>query len=128
MSSEKEGAGNIERMASAIEDLLYMGIIKFSSMDDHKGKVIFSTQFSIIVSNIMSEKKPKEHNDNEIMKLMYYSILIYMNEYLKLPKSLTMAFGNDLEHHQEDMQCSNLISNYVTILQSIFVDERNEIK
>jgi hypothetical protein len=128
LSSEKERADNIERMASAIEDLLYMGIIKFSGMDEHKGKVIFSTQFSVIVSNIMSEKKLKGHNDNEIMKLMYYSILIYMNEYLKLPKSLTMAFGNDLEHHQEDMQCSNLVSNYVTILQSIFVDQRNEIK
>jgi hypothetical protein len=128
LSSEKERAGNIERMASAIEDLLYMGIIKFSGMDEHKGKVIFSSQFSVIVSNIMSEKKIKEHNPNEIMKLMYYSILIYMNEYLKLPKSLTMAFGNDLEHHQQDMECSNLVSNYVTILQSIFVEQRNEIK
>jgi hypothetical protein len=128
LSSEKERADNIERMASAIEDLLYMGIIKFSGMDEHKGKVIFTTQFSVIVSNIMSEKKLKGHDDNEIMKLMYYSILIYMNEYLKLPKSLTMAFGNDLEHHQEDMQCSNLVTSYVTVLQNLFVDQRNEIK
>ena len=51
-----------------------------------------------------------------------------MNEYLKLPKSLTMAFGNDLEKHREGMQCSELVSNYVTVLQKIFLEQRNEME
>jgi hypothetical protein len=59
--------------------------------------------------------------------LLYYSLLIYMNEYLKLPKSLTMAFGNDLEKHREGMQCSELVSNYVTVLQNIFLEQRKEM-
>jgi hypothetical protein len=62
------------------------------------------------------------------MKLMYYSLLIYINEYLKLPKSLTIAFGNDLENYQEKMQSSSLISKYVTILRSIFLEQRKEKK
>ncbi|HET7285798.1 MAG TPA: hypothetical protein VFI70_14035, partial [Nitrososphaeraceae archaeon] len=69
----------------------------------------------------------KENGNNEIMKLVYYSLLIYMNEYLKLPKSLTMAFGNDLEKHREGMQCSELVSNYVTVLQNILLEQRKEM-
>ena len=41
------------------------------------------------------------------MKFMYYSLLIYMNEYLKMPKSLTMAFGNDIEKYREEMHAEN---------------------
>jgi hypothetical protein len=132
LSTNEKEFNNVETIASAIEDLLYMGIIKFNSARDQEGNAIFSPQFSVIVSNIMSEKKVgkhnDDHNDTEIMKLMYYSLLIYINEYLKLPKSLTIAFGNDLENYQEKMQCSRLISEYVTILRSIFLEQRKEKK
>lgn len=127
MSSEEQ-KHTIERMASAIEDLLYMKAIEFLDGPQRSEKAILSTQFSIIVSNLMASMNFKENDDNEIMKFMYYSLLIYMNEYLKIPKSLTMAFGNDLEKHREEMQCGELISNYVTVLQNIFLEQRKEIK
>src|ERR671931_230734 len=120
MSSEQKQ--DIEKMASAIEDLLYMKAIVFENTSHGSEKAVLSTHFSIIVSNIMSDMNLKENDNNEIMKLMYYSLLIYMIEYLKLPKSLTMAFGNDLEKHHDRMQCSELVSNYVTVLQNIFLD------
>ena len=126
MSSEQKQ--DIEKMASAIEDLLYMKAIAFENIPNGSEKATLSTQFSLIVSNIMSDMNPRENDNNEIMKLMYYSLLIYINEYLKLPKSLTMAFGNDLENHRDGMQCSELISNYVTVLQNIFLEQRNEIR
>ncbi|HYZ51294.1 MAG TPA: hypothetical protein VE593_10435 [Nitrososphaeraceae archaeon] len=126
MSSEQKQ--DIEKMASAIEDLLYMKAIMFENIPNGSEKATFSTQFSLIVSNIMSDMNPRENDNNEIMKLMYYSFLIYINEYLKLPKSLTMAFGNDLEKYRDGMQCSELISNYVTVLQNIFLEQRNEIR
>jgi hypothetical protein len=129
MSSEEEQQKNIERMASAIEDLLYMGAIKFGDADQDSEKAILSNQFSIIVSNVMSNMKNfKEDDDNEVMKLMYYSLLIYLNEHLKLPKSLTMAFGNDLEKRREEMQSGELISNYVAVLHSIFSKQRKDMK
>ena len=127
MSSEKQ-KHNIERMASAIEDLLFMKVIKFLDEPQHSEKAILSTPFSIIVSNLIADKNFKENDDNEIMKLMYHSLLIYMSEYLKMPKSLTIAFGNDLEKHREEMQCGELISTYVTVLQNIFLEQRKEIK
>ena len=126
--SEEEQKRDIEKMVSAIEDLLYMKAIKFEDAPQSGERAILSTQFSIIVSKIMTDKNPPKENDNkEIMKIMYYSLLIYMNEYLKLPKSLTMAFGNDLEKHREGMQCSELVSNYVTVLQNIFLEQRKEM-
>jgi hypothetical protein len=129
MSSEEEQQQNIERMASAIEDLLYMGAIKFGDADQESEKAILSNEFSIIVSNVMSNMKNfKEDDDNEVMKLMYYSLLIYLNEHLKLPKSLTMALGNDLEKRREEMQSGELISNYVAVLHSIFSKQRKDMK
>ena len=128
-SSSEEQKHQIEKMASAIEDLLYMKAIKFEDVSQSGERAILSTQFSIIVSKLMADAKssPQDNDNNEIMKLVYYSLLIYMNEYLKLPKSLTMAFGNDLEKHREAMQCSELVSNYVTVLQNIFLEQRKEI-
>src|ERR671927_248074 len=86
MSSEQKQ--DIEKMASAIEDLLYMKAIVFENIPNGSEKATLSTQFSLIVSNIMSDMNPRENDNNEIMKLMYYSLLIYINEYLKLPKLL----------------------------------------
>ena len=127
MSSEEQQQ-NIERMASAIEDLLYMEAIKFGDADQESEKATLSNQFSIIVSNVMSNMNFKEDDENEVMKLMYYSLLIYLNEHLKLPKSLTMAFGNDLEKRREEMQSGELISNYVAVLHSIYSKQRKDMK
>ena len=127
--SEEEQKRDIEKMVSAIEDLLYMKAIKFEDVPQSGERAILSTQFSIIVSKIMTDNnQPKENDNKEIMKIMYYSLLIYMNEYLKLPKSLTMAFGNDLEKHREGMQCAELISNYITVLQNVFSDNKKDKK
>jgi hypothetical protein len=131
MSSSEEQKQNIEKMASAIEDLLYMKVIEFSdTLKNGEKRAILSAQFSIIVANIMADRNlsSEESASSEIMKLMYYSLLIYMNESLKVPRSLTMAFGNDLEKHREGMQCAELISNYITVLQNVFSDNKKDKK
>jgi hypothetical protein len=116
-------------LASAIEDLLYMEAIKFTDVHDRESnKAVLSSSFAIIVSNVITSMNLKEDNNDDMMKLMYLSLLIYMNEHLKLPKSLTMAFGNDLEKHRDDMQCGELISNYVTVLHNIFSSVKKEMK
>jgi len=114
--SEKDK--NIQKIASAIEDLLYMEAIKVN--DEGFDKAILSSKFAVIVSNLVSSMKLNHDNSHEIMRLMYLSLLIYMNECLKLPKALTMSFGNDLEKIRDGMECAELISNYVTVLHNIF--------
>jgi hypothetical protein len=132
-SNNKSNSGgekdtNIQKMASAIEDLLYMDAIKFNDARDQNNKAVFSSPFAIIVSNVISSMNLKEDNNDDMMQLMYLSLLIYMNEHLKLPKSLTMAFGNDLEKHRDDMESGELISNYVTVLHNIFSSVKKEMK
>ncbi len=105
----------IEEMASAIEDLLYMGAIRLD-----RDKAILSPKFSLVVSSIMESMKMKAASREEVMKMMYYSLLIYMNEQLKLPKSLTMALGNDMESHRESMESGTLVTNYVAVLSEIW--------
>ena len=108
--SEKDK--NIQKMASAIEDLLYMGAIKVKN--EQFDKAILSSKFAVIVSNLISSMKLNHDNGDDIKRLMYLSLLIYMNECLKFPKALTMAFGNDLEKIRDETECGELISNYVT--------------
>ena len=132
-SDKSDGEGNkdtnTQKMASAIEDLLYMEAIKFTDVHDRESnKAVFSSSFAIIVSNVITSMNLKEDNNDDMMKLMYLSLLIYMNEHLKLPKSLTMAFGNDLEKHRDEMECGELISNYVTVLHNIFSSVKKEMK
>ena len=113
----------LEQTASAIEDLLYMGAIRLVDKED---RALLSPQFSLVVSNMMSSMKINEGaNSNEIMKLMYYSLLIYMGEYLKVPKSFMMALGNDLEKNRDSMEAGELVTTYVTILTEIWVQNRN---
>lgn len=134
ISSDKtNGEGNkdtnTQKMASAIEDLLYMEAIKFTDVHDRESnKAVLSSSFAIIVSNVITSMNLKEDNNDDMMKLMYLSLLIYMNEHLKLPKSLTMAFGNDLEKHRDGMECGELISDYVTVLHNIFSSVKKEMK
>jgi hypothetical protein len=69
--SEEEQKRDIEKMASAIEDLLYMKAIKFEDAPQSGERAVLSTQFSIIISKIMTNKNPLKEKDNkEIMKLM----------------------------------------------------------
>jgi hypothetical protein len=110
----------LEQTASAIEDLLYMGAIRLVDKED---RALLSPQLSLVVSNMMSNMKidDKSVDNNEIMKLMYYSLLIYMGEYLKVPKSFTMALGNDLEKNRDSMESGTIITNYVTVLTEIWL-------
>jgi hypothetical protein len=113
-----------EQTVSAIEDLLYMGAIRLVDKED---RALLSPQFSLVVSNMMSSMKIDEGADSsEIMKLMYYSLLIYMGEYLKMPKSLMMALGNDLEKNRDNMESGELITTYVTVLTEIWVQNRKQ--
>jgi hypothetical protein len=118
-----EDPQRLEQTASAIEDLLYMGAIRLVDKED---RALLSPQFSLVVSNMMSSRKIDEGaNNNEIMKLMYYSLLIYMGEYLKVPKSFMMALGNDLEKNRDSMEAGELVTTYVTILTEIWVQNRH---
>jgi hypothetical protein len=80
MSEDRQ---RVEQTASAIEDLLYMEAIR---LGDSQDKALLSPQFSLIVSNVMSSMKIKDETGDDVMKLMYYSLLIYMNERLKMPR------------------------------------------
>lgn len=116
----------LEQTASAIEDLLYMGAIRLVDKED---TALLSPQLSLVVSNMMSSMTIDEGADNnEIMKLMYYSLLIYMGEYLKVPKPLMMALGNDLEKNRESMESGSIITNYVTVLTEIWLHNRQQQK
>jgi len=122
--SEKEK--NIQKMASAIEDLLYMEAIKVK--DEQFDKAILSSKFAVIVSNLISSMKLNHDNGDDIMRLVYISLIIYIDECLKLPKALTMSFGKDLEKHRDETECAELISNYVTVLHNIFSSTKKEIE
>lgn len=104
----------IEEAASAIEDLLYMGAIRLEGE-----KASLSPQFALVATNVKESMKIKD-DKSEVMKLMYYSLLIYMNEYLKMPKALTMSFGNDMENHRESMESGALVTRYVAVLSEIW--------
>jgi len=112
----------LEQTAAAIEDLIYMGAIRLADKGDC---ALLSPQLSLVVSNMMSSMKINEGADStEIMKLMYYSLLIYMGEYLKVPKSFMMALGNDLEKNRDSMESGALVNTYVTVLTEIWIHNR----
>jgi hypothetical protein len=115
----------VEQTVSAIEDLLYMGVIRL--VDKEEDRAFLSPQFSLVVSNMMSSMKIDENaGSSEIMKLMYYSLLIYMGEYLKVPKSLMMALGNDMEKNRDSMESGQLITTYVAVLTEIWTQNRRQ--
>lgn len=112
----------LEQTASAIEDLLYMGAIRLGDLQD---KALLSSQFSLIASNVMANMKiPEKGTSDDIMKLMYFSLLIYMNEHLKVPKHLMMALGNDLEKNRESMESGQIVTTYVAVLSEIWSQNR----
>src|SRR5437660_971231 len=79
----------MENIVSAIEASQYMKASEIEDITQSCERSILYTQVSIRVSKIMTAKKlPKENENKENMKKMYYSLLIDMNAYPKLPKSL----------------------------------------
>ncbi|TLY09750.1 MAG: hypothetical protein E6K85_05290 [Thaumarchaeota archaeon] len=119
MSEEHQ---RLEQTASAIEDLLYIGAIR---LGDNQEKALLSPQFSLVVSNMMTSMKIKENaGSSDIMKLMYYSLLVYMNEHLKMPKSFVIALGNDLEKNRDNMESGELVTTYVAVLTEIWTQNR----
>lgn len=123
MSDEHQ---RFEQTASAIEDLLYMGTIRLGESQD---RALLSPQFSHIVSNVASSMKiAEEGSSEEIMKLMYFSLLIYMNEHLKVPKHLMMALGNDLEKNRDAMESGQIVTKYVAVLSEIWSQNRRQLE
>lgn len=113
---------NIEEATAAIEDLLYMGAIR---LEDEKASL--SPHFALVATNVKESMNLKVDDRNDVMKLMYYSLLIYMNDYLKMPKALTMAFGNDMESHRESMESGTLVTRYVAVLSEIWSQNKPQM-
>jgi hypothetical protein len=110
-----------EQAASAIEDLIYMGVIR---LGDSQDRALLSPQFSLIVSNVMTSMNIADGSSEETMKLMYFSFLIYMNEHLNVPKRLVMALGNDLEKNRESMESGEIVTTYIAVLSEIWSQNR----
>jgi hypothetical protein len=70
--------------------------------------------------------KIKDETGDDVMKLMYYSLLIYMNERLKMPRSLMMAIGNDLEKNRDSMETGGIVTTYVAVLAQIWAQNRRQ--
>lgn len=109
----------VEQVASAVEDLIQMGILNLKAGTE--GEAFLSPHFSRVVANVLADMKAGPNPQNEqIMKMMYYSILIYMTERLKIPRSFAMALGNDMEKNRESMETGELVATYVSILSQIW--------
>jgi hypothetical protein len=117
---------HIERIASAIEDMLNMGILKLVNIQATE-KAVFSVKFSSIVTNLIEGNKASNAHPDAITTLMYHSLLIFMNEELRIPKELVMAFGRDIEKHKDEMESAAIIFQYATILQKLFFEGKKGV-
>jgi hypothetical protein len=119
----------IDKIASAIEDMLQMGVLRLiKSNNENIDKAVFSASFSGIVTNLMADRVVSpEPEPKVITTLMYHSLLIFMNENLRVPKPLAIAFGNDIEKYGEELEISKLIFNYAAILQKLFLESKKEV-
>lgn len=119
----------IDKIASAIEDMLQMGVLRLiKSNNENIDKAVFSASFSGIVSNLMADRVvSSEPEPKVITTLMYHSLLIFMNEKLRVPKPLAIALGNDIEKYGEELEISKLIFNYAAILQKLFFESKKEV-
>lgn len=119
----------IDKIASAIEDMVQMGVLRLvKSNNERIDKAVFSASFSGIVSNLMADRVvSSEPEPKVITTLMYHSLLIFMNENLRVPKPLAIALGNDIEKYGEELEISNLIFNYAAILQKLFIESKKEV-
>ena len=119
----------IDKIASAIEDMVQMGVLRLvKSNNENIDKAVFSASFSGIVSNLMADRVvSSEPEPKVITTLMYHSLLIFMNENLRVPKPLAIALGNDIEKYGEELEISKLIFNYAAILQKLFIESKKEV-
>jgi hypothetical protein len=119
----------IDKIASAIEDMVQMGVLRIvESNNENIDKAVFSASFSGIVSNLMADRVvSSEPEPKVITTLMYHSLLIFMNEKLRVPKPLAIALGNDIEKYGEELEISKLIFNYAAILQKLFIEGKKEV-
>ena len=119
----------IDKIASAIEDMVQMGVLRLvKSNNEDIDKAVFSANFSGIVSNLMADRVvSSEPEPKVITTLMYHSLLIFMNEKLRVPKPLAIALGNDIEKYGEELEISKLIFNYAAILQKLFIEGKKEV-
>jgi hypothetical protein len=123
---EKKEQEKLEAIASAIEDMLSMGILRLVNREANE-KAVFSVRFSSIVTNLIEHNAISSHAEPDaVTTLMYHSLLIFMNEVLGVPKTLVMAFGNDIEKHKDNMESAALIFEYATILQRLFFESKKE--
>lgn len=125
-TSDRTEQENIERIASAIEDMLNMGILKLVNIQATE-KAVFSVKFSSIVTNLTEVNKASNAQPDAITTLMYHSLLIFMNEELRVPKELIMALGKDIEKHKDEMESAAIIFQYATILQKLFFEGKKEV-
>ena len=119
----------IDKIASAIEDMVQMGVLRLvKSNNEDIDKAVFSASFSGIVSNLMADRVVSSDPQPEVITtLMYHSLLIFMNENLRVPKPLAIALGNDIEKYGEELEISRLIFNYAAILQKLFIESKKEV-
>ena len=119
----------IDKIASAIEDMVQMGVLRLvKSNNEAIDKAVFSASLSGIVSNLMADRVvSSEPEPKVITTLMYHSLLIFMNEKLRVPKPLAIALGNDIEKYGEELEISKLIFNYAAILQKLFIEGKKEV-
>jgi len=119
----------IDKIASAIEDMVQMGVLRLvKSNNELIDKAVFSGSFSGIVSNLMADRNDSSEPDPKVITtLMYHSLLIFMNENLRVPKPLAIALGNDIEKYGEELEISKLIFNYAAILQKLFIESKKEV-
>ena len=120
MRDSKEDHREIEL---ALDDLFSMEIISSSSYHE---QILFSTSFSKILMNVMSDSK--DTVDIDIRKYLYFSILIYMNQHLRLPKTFTIALGNDLENDFQGTECGKLMLRYINVLANIYSQHERDKK
>jgi hypothetical protein len=118
--SESDHEETVENVAESIEDLLRMEIIKFddSNFIGHE-KVILTVKFSFILSKMIADPNFVKDDQQSLLKALYYSLLIYLDDELKLPRRLTMALANDIEKFQDDSQLSKIVKRYVMVLYNI---------
>ena len=118
----------IDKIASAIEDMVQMGVLRIvESNNEDIDKAVFSASFSGIVSNLMADRVVSPEPEPKDITLMYHSLLIFMNENLRVPKPLAIALGNDIEKYGEELEISKLIFNYAAILQKLFIEGKKEV-
>jgi hypothetical protein len=118
--SESDHEETVENVAESIEDLLRMEIIKFddSNFTEHE-KVILTVKFSFILSKMIADPNFVKDDQQSLLKALYYSLLIYLDDELKLPRRLTMALANDIEKFQDASQLSKIVKRYVMVLYNI---------